>query len=264
MLRLDELHPVSGGNKPFKLVENFKHFCQSDFEGIASLGGPFSNHMAALAQAGKDLSIPTVGIIRGEEPSEKSITLRRAEANGMKLLFVSREKYRSIRKETNPLNDFPSLQRFMLIPEGGANEEGVRGSQFIGNYIPSYFTHIVVAVGTGATIAGIAANVSSHQKLIGVKVLEARQEDFILKQVSPNVAHRLSLISDYTFGGYAKKSKVLDEFVAKWNQEQQVEIEPIYTGRLMFALVNMLAEGYFAESAKILVVHSGGLQYLAH
>ncbi|MBK9639593.1 MAG: pyridoxal-phosphate dependent enzyme [Bacteroidetes bacterium] len=264
ILRLDAIHPITGGNKTFKLFENIKQFYKNGFDGIVSVGGQYSNHIAALAQVGKDLSIPIAGIIRGVEPDVPTHTIQQAKENGMEIVYVAREKYRQMRKQENPCVDFSNFENFMFIPEGGGNELGVEGCKHIAQYIPSEYTHILLAVGTGATLKGLSLQTERHQKIIGIKVLEARQEEYVFEERESTVNEFVRLNSDFTFGGYAKKSPFLDDFVGKWNENQNILIEPIYTGRLFFAVQQLLQQDYFPENAKIIVIHSGGMQYFDH
>lgn len=264
VLRLDKIHPIVGGNKAFKLYYNIRHFFEGSYEGIVSVGGKFSNHIAALAQVGKDFAIPTVGFIRGESSSTPTFTIQRAIENGMEINYVSREEYREIRKKDYPLIDFPKCKNYLFIPEGGSNDLGVEGGKHITSFIPADITHILCAVGTGATLKGIVKHLNSHQKIIGIKVLEAQQEGFIFQNLDTISQQKIILNSEFTFGGYAKKNEVLDDFVQKWNENDSIKIEPIYTGRLFYAAHEMLKENFFPESAKVLIIHTGGLQYLIH
>ena len=264
ILRLDTIHPITGGNKTFKLVENIKHFYDNGFDGIISMGGQYSNHIAALAQVGRELSIPTVGFIRGEAHHEPTSTIKRAIENGMEIVYVSREKYREMRKQENSCIDFPNYRNFLFIPEGGGNKLGEDGCKHIAKYIPFEYTHILLAVGTGATLKGLAHQVGKHQKIIGIKVLEAQQDEYIFQNGGVKSNDFIVLNADFTFGGYAKRSAILDDFVGKWNENQKITIEPIYTGRLFFAINHLLQENYFPQRAKIMVIHCGGLQYFDH
>ncbi len=264
ILRLDTIHPIIGGNKTFKLYENIKHFYSGRYEGIVSVGGQYSNHIAALAEVGKKLSISTVGFIRGDAQDGPTRTIKRAMENGMEIVFVSREKYREMRQQENPYIYFPNYNNFMFIPEGGSNQFGVDGCKPIARFIPTEYTHILLAVGTGTTLKGISLHIENHQKIIGIKVLEARQEEYIFQDNDSKVNDLISLKADFTFGGYAKRSAFLDDFVSKWNDNQNITIEPIYTGRLFFAAQHLLQQNYFPPAAKIMVIHTGGLQYLDH
>jgi 1-aminocyclopropane-1-carboxylate deaminase len=262
ILRLDSIHPVFGGNKTFKLYENVAHFYNGNFEGIASVGGQYSNHIAALAQVAKDFGIPAVAFIRGEMAANPTTTLRRAMENGMHIVYVTRDRYREIRKLENPLRDFAEYKNYFFIPEGASNQWGVSGCRNIMNFIPGDFTHILCAVGTGATLKGIAAQLQKHQQIIGVKVLEAQQDLFINQDLEPFHRERIFLSNAFTFGGYAKKNDVLDHFVKHWNENDPIQIEPIYTGRLFYAAHQLIEQNFFPEDSKILIIHSGGLQYL--
>lgn len=264
ILRLDTIHPIIGGNKTFKLYENIKHYFEKKFDGIVSVGGQYSNHIAALAHVGKDLSIPTVGFIRGDAQHVPTYTIQQAMKNGMEMVYFTREKYREMRKQENPCLAFPTYKNFMFIPEGGSNQLGVEGCKQIAHFIPTEYTHILLAVGTGATMKGLAHQVEKHQKIIGIKVLEAQQEEHIFQNRDKKVNDFISLNTDFTFGGYAKRNAFLDEFVVKWNENQNIAIEPIYTGRLFYAVQHLLKQNYFPQPSKIIVIHSGGLQYFDH
>ena len=264
ILRLDTIHPIIGGNKTFKLYENIKHYFEKKFDGIVSVGGQYSNHIAALAHVGKDLSIPTVGFIRGDAQHVPTYTIHQAMKNGMEIVYFTREKYREMRKQEDPCSAYPKYENFMFIPEGGSNQLGVEGCKQIANFIPTEYTHILLAVGTGATLKGLAHQVEKHQKIIGIKVLEAHQEEHIFQNRDKKVNDFISLNTDFTFGGYAKRSAFLDDFVVKWNENQNITIEPIYTGRLFCAVEHLLQQNCFPQSAKIMLIHSGGLQYINH
>jgi 1-aminocyclopropane-1-carboxylate deaminase len=264
ILRLDEIHAITGGNKTFKLYENVAHFFEGGYDGIATAGGQYSNHIAALAQVGKDFSIPTVGFIRGQMALEPTITILNALKKGMKIEYVSRERYREIRTIENPLKENPEYKNYFFIPEGGSNHFGVNGCKNIVKFIPTDYTHILCAVGTGATLKGIASLLSKHQLIIGIKVLEAQQDNFIYQNLDAISRDKIFLNAEFTFGGYSRKNEILEDFVNKWNNDDSIKIEPIYTGRLFFAAQQLIQQNFFPESSKILMIHSGGLQYLTH
>ena len=260
VLRLDKIHPITGGNKWFKLVKNIAKFRAGGYEGILSFGGPFSNHIAALAAVCNEENIPCVGIIRGEEEQATNSTLSRTMKDGMKLKFVSRTIYRQLRDPAYREMFFHDTGNYLIIPEGGSNDDGVEGCGMIAEAIDERFTDVMVAVGTGATFAGIRKNLSPTQRLWGIKVVDARQELLIEKYTG--LVNELSLSGDYIFGGYARKAEPLQQFVDRWNREVPVPIEPIYTGRLFYAANDMLRKGVLGENPRLLVIHSGGLQYL--
>ena len=260
VLRLDLIHPVTGGNKWFKLVKNIEKFRSGNYEGILSFGGPYSNHIAALATACKEEKIPCIGIIRGDEEQSVNITLTRAVNDGMKLHFVNRTIYRQLRDPDFRKVFLHDFQNFLMIPEGGSNDEGMEGCRQIAGFVDEHFTDVMVAVGTGATFSGIRQQLSSSQNLWGIKVVDAGQEQLIEQYTGKSESSFIS--DDYIFGGYARKSASLQRFVEGWNQSNKVQIEPIYTGRLFLAAAEMLEKGVFGENPRLLVIHSGGMQYL--
>lgn len=266
VLRLDLIHPVTGGNKWFKLEKNIAHFRQGSFKGIMSFGGAYSNHIAALADAGNRLGIPTLGMIRGEEAARENVTLSRARTAGMKLHFVSREEYRQYRSVDAAEKLMEQFGNWYVIPEGGSNAAGVEGCIAIADLIPASVTDVLLPVGTGATFAGVALGLHGRCNLLGVKVLEAKQEDFIFDFPGLDLLEKskISLTNQFTFGGYAKKSNELDIFVNQWNEENEILIEPVYSGRLFFAVRALIDKGFFDEEAEIMLLHTGGRQYLEH
>ncbi len=260
ILRLDKIHPITGGNKWFKLVKNLEKFKAGNYAGILSFGGPFSNHIAALASACKAEGIPVVGVIRGDEKNNENITLKRALRDGMQLKFVSRGEYRMLRDPVFREMLLHDFRDYLIIPEGGSNADGVQGCEQIAGKVDSKYTDVMVAVGTGGTFSGIRRALPEKVKLWGIKVLEANQEQFV-NEFTGNTYNDF-LLPEYTFGGYAHPSETLQQFVQLWNHTKNVQVEPIYTGRLFFAAVDLMKKDFFGEKPRLLVIHSGGMQYL--
>ena len=266
ILRLDKPDRVAGGNKSFKLRHNIDAFREGGYEAILSFGGPYSNHIAALAAIGRQSGIPVIGLIREGGGSESgSVTLRRAAAQGMRLQVISRSEYRRYRDSDDYSELVERFGRVWVIPEGGCNAEGIKGCSEIAHYIPCDFDQVAIAVGTGATFCGLRSALSRQTSLLGVKVVEARQERFIERRLGKAVSEENGMVlnGDFTFGGYARPSKILDEFVERWQDQTGIPAEPVYTGRLFHALVSLFLMGYFKKGSRILAIHSGGMQYLA-
>lgn len=262
VMRLDSIHPIVGGNKLFKLKYNLQKAKEEKHDTLLTFGGAFSNHIAASAFAGKQNGFKTIGIIRGEEILPLNKTLSTAKENGMQFHFVDREKYRMLRK--NPQLIEKDFANCYIIPEGGNNELGIKGCAEILTAVETDFDLIALAVGTGATLIGLAQSLPAHQSIIGISVIKNT------KGVEENIQNHLSLLkvsnyqlnADYAFGGYAKSSKELDLFVQQFNIRQSFTIEPIYTGRLFYGLFDLIAKKYFKAGTRILAIHTGGLQYL--
>ena len=266
ILRLDSIHPVTGGNKWFKLKYNLQAFLKEKKDLLVTMGGAYSNHVIATAAAGKEKGIPTVGIIRGEELNENSNEdLKFASACGMKLFFVSREEYRRIRQtEVLPeqiSSSLPSpLSNPFFLPEGGSNALAVKGCREILNFITEDFDYIICPVGTGATLAGISTGLNEHQSAIGIPVLEGK--DFLEKNIYDLNGGRknFKLMHEYTFGGYARTNEELEHFCKNFSLTNHIPAEPIYTGKMFFALYDLTRKNYFRSGSRIIAVHTGGIR----
>ncbi len=254
----------TGGNKWFKLKENFREFGKGNHSCILSFGGAYSNHLAALAEYGRQQGVRVVGIVRGEEGSiPDTITLRRARRSGMELHFVTREQYRHLRR--NQQDEFISLSYpdAYIIPEGGANAPGILGCMDIAKWIPADSSKIILAAGTGTTAVGIAAAVTANQQVLAVKALEAGQQNDMELLVGSKVPQQVLWINEFTGRAYHQPPLPVLEFTSEWNK-QFFHIEPIYTGRAFYAAFSWLTSGRILETDNLTVIHTGGMQYLTH
>ncbi len=258
--REDLIHPEISGNKYWKLFHNVNLYLSKNAENlfIITLGGAFSNHIAAVAALGQDLKIKTLGIIRGEELKKKwheNSTLKNASENGMDFRFVNRESYRDKEKLVSDLqNEFPES---LIIPEGGTNAEAVLGVQnMLGNATKS-FDYLCTAVGTGGTCAGLSAYAEENQKVIGFKVVK---DDSLESKITALSKRNNFELIDASFGGYGKISDENIRFINDFFSEFNIPLEPIYTGKMMMKLFEMIDENFFSENSTILAFHTGGLQ----
>ncbi|MGQ2982015.1 1-aminocyclopropane-1-carboxylate deaminase/D-cysteine desulfhydrase [Flavobacterium sp.] len=259
--REDLLHPHISGNKFRKLKYNI---LQAKSEGKASLltfGGAYSNHIAATAAAGREFGFETVGIIRGEELVDKIVdnpTLAFAAACGMRFKFVSREAYR---QKTHI--DFVAALReefgdFYLVPEGGTNALAVKGCEEILSSGDEDFTHICCAVGTGGTISGLINSAMPHQQVLGFPALKGAglREEIAIFAKNANWA----LVEDHHFGGYGKVTEELINFINDIFVKTGIPLDPVYTGKMFFGVIDRINKGMFPENSDILLIHTGGLQ----
>jgi len=271
-LRLDLPDPVAGGNKSFKLkyhLEVFRRMREthpdSPVEGasILSFGGAYSNHIAALAHAGKVNNIPTIGVIRGNELNENANpVLRFAKECGMKLHFISREYYRQ-KNETESTLDF--IRRFgpiYIVPEGGGGDQGVRGCLEILTRECDVFDEIILPVGTGTTIAGLIQTAKTHQHITGVAVLSAKDhlENEITQMMHEEISCSWDILHDFTLGGYANTSDVLVEFITAMKSRFNLPLDHVYSGKALFALHKMTISGSY-KGKSVLFVHTGGYAF---
>lgn len=255
------IHPTVSGNKYRKLKYNLIHAKANKLDTLITFGGAFSNHIAAVAAAGELCNFKTVGIIRGEELELKiqdNPTLQFAKDKGMSLKFVSRATYRQ-KAETTYLE---SLKRTYpvayIIPEGGTNDLAVKGCEEILTKEDAVFDVICCAVGTGGTIAGLINSAQSHQKIMGFPALKG---DFLTDEIRKFARrNNWQLVNDYHFGGYAKINDTLVAFINRSYEDLGIQLDPVYTGKMLFGIADLINKEYFEPHTKILAIHTGGLQ----
>ncbi|MFT5236422.1 MAG: 1-aminocyclopropane-1-carboxylate deaminase [Flavobacteriaceae bacterium] len=262
--REDQIHDFVSGNKYRKLKYNLAEAINKNSICLLTFGGAYSNHIAAVASAGFEMGLETIGIIRGEEIAERTAgnpTLSFAKSKGMQLHFVSREEY----KKKTDLRFINFLREkfgeFYLIPEGGTNELAVRGCEEILNESDLGFDYICTPVGTGGTIAGLINASGPDQTVIGFSSLKGTFQKDTIETFTTKRNYYLT--DAYCFGGYAKIDSQLIRFINEFKENSGIPLDPIYTGKMMYGVFDLLKQGYFKENSRILAVHTGGLQGIA-
>lgn len=269
ILRLDQVHPLLTGNKWYKLRLNLQAAREQGYSTVLSFGGAYSNHLHALAAAGRLLGFRTIGVIRGEIVEPLNPTLAFAQERGMELHAVSRTDYRD---KTSPEFLAQLTERFgtcFVIPEGGGNEAGVLGCTEIARSLhwsaDATDRLVTLACGTGATMAGILAGLTEPCQVMGFSALkggeflEQQVRDFlrVIQKPDPGNWH---INTQWHFGGYARTTAELLTFIQDFTERTGVPVEPLYTGKMMFGLYAMLAAGDIARGSEIIAIHTGGLQ----
>lgn len=264
--REDELHPFISGNKYRKLKYNLTEASKQNKHTLLTFGGAFSNHIAATAAAGFEHNFKTIGVIRGnelafnlEEVFQNNPTLKFAVEKNMKFHFVSRSDYRNKTSKDFIENLRQQFGDFYLVPEGGTNQFAVKGCEEILNEKDDVYDVICTSIGTGGTISGIINSVKKHQKVIGFPALKG---NFLQNEIKKYVTNtdNWSLNTKYHFGGYAKVSKELITFINNFKAETEIPLDPVYTGKMLFGIVDLIKNGFFKKGTKILAIHTGGLQ----
>ncbi len=258
--RDDLLHPHISGNKFRKLKYNLVAAKAQNKTKLLTFGGAFSNHIVAVAAAGKEFGFETVGLIRGEELAtqiEVNPSLKFARDCGMELEFISRENYRQKNDSALLLHWQKKYGDFYLLPEGGTNDLAIKGCEEILSATDQY-DFICCAVGTGGTISGLINSAQPHQKIIGFPALKG---DFLQEDIR-NFTHNKNweLNTDYHFGGYGKITPELIRFMNDFNAQHQIPLDPIYTGKMVFGVLDLIQKKYFPKGSRILLIHTGGLQ----
>ncbi len=262
--REDLIHPFVSGNKFRKLKYNLEQAQKEKHCSLLTFGGAFSNHIAATAFAGKKIGFETIGVIRGEELAAKiqeNPTLKFAKECGMKFEFVSREKYKTKDSKEFISELAQKFGSFYLIPEGGTNDLAVKGCEEILTDRDSDYDFICCSIGTGGTIAGLINRSFSHQKVLGFPSLKG---DFLKEDICKFVTNtNWDINSKYHFGGYAKVSDELIFFMNNFYSKYKILLDPIYTGKLVFGVIDLISKNYFPLHSKILIIHTGGVQGIA-
>jgi len=259
ILRLDMLHSIVSGNKWFKLKYYLQHAKNNGYNTIGTFGGAFSNHIIATAFACHKAELKSIGIIRGNQPAFPSHTLLMAEHYEMHLQFINRLEYKD--KEAVK-KDFKDVY---WIPEGGCGNLGAAGAKEILLFCsdPEKYTHVVCAVGTGTTMAGIIQSVNPIQAVMGISIMKGNYSlvEKIRALLDPADESKLyKLVHDYHFGGYAKHPPELIEFMNSTWQQHQLPTDIVYTGKTFYAVQQMIVNNTIQKGSNVLMIHSGGLQ----
>ena len=266
VLRLDLCGGLAPGNKTFKLEENIAEARRRGVNRLLSFGGAWSNHLHALAAVGAEQGFETIGVVRGEVSATPSAMLVDAVDWGMRLEHVSRQDYR---RRSDPGYLCGLEQRYgpcLMIPEGGANLAGAVGCARVAQLLPQtaeFGPVVVLPVGTGTTLAGIASALGPETEAIGVSVLKGAYNlegnvAGMLEKMAPGASADWRILHDYHCGGYAKVSAGLKTFILAFEAVHQISLDPVYTGKALYAIHQMLQRGDNLE--RCVFVHTGGLQ----
>lgn len=269
ILRLDQIDPLISGNKWFKLIEHLNAADLAGAKGIISLGGAHSNHLHALAAAGKRFGFPTVGLLRGHP--QLTPTVEDLQAFGMQLHWLGYGGYRA-RHEPGfwlPwLAQYPDLQP---VPEGGGGLSGAKGCMQLKAMVCAQLNSLGwsdydgwwLACGTGTTLAGLVLAEKGERPVYGALAVPddhgvAQQVQSIMQEAgSPRAAYQLF---DACRGGFAKVDAPLLDFIQQTEHACGIPLEPLYTGKALFALKQHIGAGTFKKATRLVFIHTGGLQ----
>lgn len=256
--RDDLIHPIISGNKWRKLKYLLKQAQAQNKTHLVTFGGAYSNHLLATSAAAAKFGFKSTGFVRGEEVNNDTLFLSRL--HGMNLIFTDRESYRDKQALFN--KHFANDREAFFIDEGGASALGAKGCSELIAELNDTYDHIICACGTGTTAAGIINGITQHQlstQFHGLPIL--KNGEFLRKDIDtflekPTAYH---LHTDYHFGGYGKVNDELIRFVKKFVASTGILIEPIYTGKMLYALYDLAAKNYFSSGCRVLAIHTGGI-----
>jgi 1-aminocyclopropane-1-carboxylate deaminase len=260
--REDMNHPYVSGNKWWKLKYNLEETRRQGLKTLLTFGGAYSNHVYATAAAAQELGFKSTGIIRGEETLPLNPTLRFAQNCGMDIHYVSRDDYRKKTEEGFIHHLRKKFGDFYLIPEGGTNDLAVKGVEEFARTLAEEVTFdtLCLAVGTGGTMAGLVNGFKGNRYVLGFPVLKGG--GFLNREIENMTSSydNWSLMLDYHFGGYGKSNRDLEDFMKQMEQQVNLPLDQVYTGKCLFGLVDLLNKGHFKEKSVVLFLHTGGLQ----
>jgi 1-aminocyclopropane-1-carboxylate deaminase/D-cysteine desulfhydrase-like pyridoxal-dependent ACC family enzyme len=262
--REDLIHPYISGNKWRKLKYNLIKANHDQKTTLLTFGGAFSNHIYAVAAAGKEFGFKTIGIIRGERIVPFNPILSFAVSCGMELNFIAREEY--IHKEEP---DFirqlrHKLGDFYLLPEGGTNILAVKGCAEVVCEISIDYDYLCCPCGTGGTLAGLIAGANGKNMLLGFSVLKGMNDleekiESLVNDFSGNEYFNWSISHDYHFGGYARVNKTLLSFIDNFKKCHNMGLDTVYMGKMMFGIYNLIQNDFFKPNSTIVALNTGGL-----
>lgn len=259
--REDKIHNIISGNKYRKLKFNLIKAKELGFKGLLTFGGAYSNHIPAVAYAAKKNGFKSLGFIRGEEIVNNYLenpTLKYSHDLGMKFNFLSRSNYKLKTNEYYLTKLKKEFKDYYVIPEGGTNALGVLGCQEILNDNDKEFDYICCSVGTGGTICGLINSSNENQKIIGFSSIN---KNYLLNDITKFVTNEnWMVVDDFSFGGYGKVNEELIEFMNNFRLKYGILLDPIYTSKLVYGVLNLITNNFFKPNSKILMIHTGGHQ----
>lgn len=263
VLRLDQLTSWASGNKYYKLKYVMKEALHQGTRIVVSKGGMFSNHLAALSDACLAFDQQLVAVIRSYTPDENNPGIQKLRANGNQIVYLEPRDYNSF-GEADAEQLFPGS---LFIPEGGLSKEGIKGAkEIVAECLPLEPSHIILAGGSMGTSCGIVAKAPAHVKVIIVPAWKGCTDSYfceILDKYEVDPQCSWELWPDYHFGGFGKYNRHLIDFMNSFSLTHAVPLDPVYTGKLMYAIEDKRSAGYFKDSDSIVAIHTGGLQGLA-
>lgn len=271
-IKRDELiHPVIQGNKWRKLKYNLLAAAQQSADTLLSFGGPYSNHLHALAAAGQLFNFKTIGIVRGERPQTLSPSLQDMQHWGMQLEFISRADYRKRESDEFIQQLRKQFGAFYLIPEGGNNTAGRYGCGELLDELDQAYDVICCEVGSGTQFSalvsqhGVSSQATQQTHYLGFVVMKnptlfQQLADYFKQQQVPY--NNWSLNHDYHFGGFARANDTLHRFIHQFKQRHGIQLEPVYSGKMLYGIYQLIEQDYFNPGSRILAIHGGGLQGL--
>lgn len=262
-IRGDRLHPIISGNKWFKLQAWLDQAAQQGARHLVSVGGPYSNHLHALAYVGHVMGLATTGWVRGPEPVTWSATLLDCQRWGMKLHFIDREHYRQ--RETSEFAAWAChrLDNALFIPEGGWSPQAIDGSGAWWRLAGTDLNTLVCPVGSGTTLAGLVRTAPESTRVVGVPVYRDPHHYAALIEKLASVGVQPGSYTLWTGAagkGFGRVTEKQSDYMADFEDREGIQLDPVYTGKTFMALQQRLSADPGLIRQRVGILHTGGLQ----
>jgi 1-aminocyclopropane-1-carboxylate deaminase len=264
LVRDDLLHPMISGNKWWKLKYALLHAAEEQIPNLVTFGGPYSNHILAVAAAGHLFGFQTIGIIRGDEPRSLNPALAQAKEWGMQLKVVSRDSYRQKNDPEYLVQLKSKWGPCLILPEGGTSPFAIRGTGEMVSRLKFPYDFLCCPVGTGGTMAGMVVRAKTNTEVIGFSAL--KNGSFLGVEVERllqgyEVSNtRWSINTEFHFGGYARSDVALRSFCESFQSSQGVALDLVYTGKMLFGIIELVRRGFFDQGTRMVAWHTGNAQ----
>jgi 1-aminocyclopropane-1-carboxylate deaminase len=255
VLRLDQIHPLISGNKWYKLKYNLELADELGYRKLLSCGGPHSNHLHALACAGKGLGFQTTAFVRGYSHLPLTETLLDCRRMGMELIFIDKKTYLQ-RYDPQWCQQQAEDYQSYWIPEGGNNELGRKGCAEIAEQCIGY-DEVWMSIGSGCTFTGIAQALASSIGLKGVMAIKGGEP--LAASLLADLDSRFSIDCDSHLGGFGRCPEDLVNLIKRYDAFN-LPLDPVYTAKLVMAFELYWRVGKLDGNKRYLLIHSGGLQ----
>ncbi len=284
----DETGSVLSGNKVRKLEFLLAEAQAQGCDLVVTCGAVASNHCRATAAAARRLGIDTRLYLRGEDPGGRDGNLLLDAMLGAELRFITPEEYaRRGEIMTVAAEEARALgRRPYVIPEGGSNACGALGYVACIDEIaaqadpgaPFPWDHLVTAVGSGGTLAGLLLGVRRRGLPLtvwGVNVCDsaayftARVQEIAaeFEERYPALASAGARIGDedvrilegYHQPGYGRCTPEVMELIRAAARREGLFLDPVYTGKAMRGLIAEAQNGRFGRASRVLFLHTGGI-----
>lgn len=259
--RDDLIHPVISGNKWRKLKYNILHVINGQHPEVVSFGGPYSNHLLAIAEACVIYNIRLHAYIRGAiDHTNPAIIFLKS-----KQVHIHSLEYGEYRKRYDPafIHQIMSQhdEKAYYIPEGGNNESAQEGLKELAeelNQELETFDYITIPIGTASSFEALKKNMPPTTCIEGYCIFTDAQNRKQKSHMELSGYNGQDIIADYNFGGLGSYPEELINFVKSFKQDTGIQLDRSYNAKMMYGLYDRICQGNYPRGSKIVAINTGG------